>query len=452
MHLPAINNLAPLTPSSTTEGYPWRMILAALAIVLLLSIAGSWLIDQAWGEFHYTNDARFAAFRGVCYWVGDARTLNRISLNGYTDYFYDLSRHHLTDLPDRSWWPMFPVLNAGMIALTGDGVCSGWKVNLLAVLLLVPVIQALTGTRRLSLLVGLMLIPFSLWLYVGMAEGVFLLFSGLLWLICLQAGPGMRHRNIAAGTGALLMGALVGLTKPNSIALMPGFAVMGLITAWQYLTALPQPNTARWREIVNDANPGWAGILAVVGIALGNGLWFWQTSGYYPFYVLLAQRTLWFKQFYAGDLWTMLDYFSGGLEQTLQGELDILGQERLMRLSAPIMIGILALQQLPPRLAGRPARPVPVYARFSLAAILALMFFSGQIHAITRYAMGNIFVVILYLRYVYGDGDEPPIHRLLGIILRREAGAFQAALRLVMLALGPLCTIIVMVIGPQLGI
>ena len=105
------------------------------------------------------------------YWVGDTRTLNRISLYGYTDYAYDLSRNHLTDLPDRSWWPVFPVLTSGMIALTGDGVCAGRTVNSIAVILLIPVIQAITGTRRLEMLLGLMIIPFALWLYVAHGGG-----------------------------------------------------------------------------------------------------------------------------------------------------------------------------------------------------------------------------------------------------------------------------------------
>ncbi len=441
---------AGLRAVSQRSPYPWRLILAAMAIMLLVNIAGAAIVDYVWGEFHYTEDPRYAAFRGVCYWVGDARTLNRISLNGYTDYFYDLSRRHLTDLPDRSWWPVFPLLTSGMIALTGDGVCSGWTVNLLAVLLLIPVIQAITGTRRLSLLLGLAVIPYALWLYVGMAEGVFLLFSGVLWLICLQARPDDRTRNILAGAGALGVGALVGLTKPNSIALIPAFLAWGLADGWRYWRragrALP-----RWTR-ASDLNPGWVAVLASGGIALGNGLWLWQTSGYYPFYVLLAQRTLWFKQFYPGDLGTLLDYFAGGLDQFLQGRVDLLGLEHLKRLTGVLMIAILAVQQLRPRYPGGPRRTVPFYARLSLAAILLLMFFSGQIHAITRYAMGNIFFVVLFLTYVYGSDEEAAFWRLPGVILRCRAGTFAAMLRLTLLVLGLLLTAIVMSLGPQLGI
>lgn len=439
-----------------TAPYPLKTVLAAMALVLFLLVAGSFVIDALWADFHAVEDVRYSAFRGVCYWVGDARTLNRIALYGYTDYLYDLSSRHLTHLPDRSWWPVFPLLTAGMIHLTGDGACSGWWVNALAVMLLVPVLQAITGAHRPAMFVGLVIIPFALWLYVAMAEGVFLLFSGLLWLLCLQGRAGQRWRNVTVGGGALLLGALVGLTKPNSIALMPGFLVLGLLEARRYLRGVgsrsPQPWPARLRYLLSDANPGWAGLLATAGIALGNGLWFYQTSGYYPFYVLLAQRTLWFKQFYPGDLPSLLDYYAGGLQQALEGRLDILGLERLMRLSAPLMIGVLAVQGLPPRWPGGAPRPVPLYARFSLLAVLGLMFYSGQVHAITRYVMGNIFFTVLYLRYVYGTGDEPPLWRLPGIFLRGRPGAFAALLRMIVFCLGPLLTLMVLLIGPQLGI
>jgi len=125
----------------------------------------------------------------------------------------------------------------------------------------------------------------------------------------------------------------------------------------------------------------------------------------------------------------------------------------LMRFSAVVLIGMLALRDLPPRWPGsRPLLRTPLYARLSLAAILALMFFSGQVHAITRYAMGNIFFVVLVLQYVYGREDEPPLWQLPGILLRGRPGAFAALLRLVVWLLGPALTLLVIDIGPQLGI
>lgn len=445
-----------LTPTNTPQGpYPLTMVVLTMIAVLFILIIGAYVVDVAWGDHHAQYDGRFATFRGSCYWVGDTRTLTRISLNGYTDYFYDLSRRHITDLPDRSWWPVFPLLTSWMIQFTGDGACSGWTVNAIAVVLLVPAIQALTRTRRPALLLGLMIIPYALWLYVGMAEGVFLLFSGLLWLVCRQAVPGRRRRNILTGIGALLLGIVVGLTKPNSIALLPAFLVMGWMEHHQHLPAddaAPSPRS-RLSRLLDDANPGWAGLLATTGIALGNGLWFYQTSGYYPFYVLLAQRTLWFKQFHPGDFGELFNYFAGGFTQAAAGQLDLLGMERLLRLSAVTLIGVLALRDLPPRWPGtHPSGSTPLYARLSLAAILALMFFSGQIHAITRYAMGNIFFVVLVLQYVYGREDEPPLWRLPVTILRRQPGAFAALLRIVVWLLGPALTWFVISIGPQLGI
>jgi len=436
-----------------------------MVAVFCLNIIVSFSIDYLWGKYVFNpENPAYITFRSTCYWSGDARTLTRIALYGYSDWFYDLSHRHITDLPDRSWWPVFPVLTAGMIALTGNGQCSGWWVNLIAVTLLVPVIQALTKTRRLSLLIGLMFIPFSLWLYIGMAEGVFLLFSGLLWLVCLQGQNGIRRRNLAAGIGALLLGMLVGLTKPNSLALMPAFLVLAIMQSAEYLKVIlaadcnpplptaqlpTPPRRHRLLRLLSDDNPAWASLLAVVGIALGNGLWIYQTSGYYPFYVVMVQRTLWFKQFRAGDLLSMLSYFYGGVFQTFTNTLDDYGLVRIVRLTAVFMAGGMMLQGLRPRWPGSAARPVPLYARFSLLAVLTLMFSTGQAHAINRYMMGNIFFVVLYLQYVYGAEGEPPLWRLRAI-LRREPGTFGALLRIAAFWLGPLLTLIVMATEPRL--
>ncbi len=433
-----------------------------MVAVFCLNVIISFGIDYLWGKYVFNpENPAYVTFRSTCYWSGDARTLTRIALYGYSDWFYDLSHRHITNLPDRSWWPVFPVLTAGMIALTGNGQCSGWWVNVVAVTLLVPVIQALTKTRRLSLLIGLMFIPFSLWLYIGMAEGVFLLFSGLLWLVCLQGRNGVRRRNLAAGIGALLLGVLVGLTKPNSLALMPAFLVLAIMQSRKYLAFTPFLSSPQGKKgqvlrasqqsvlLVSDGNPAWASVLAVVGIALGNGLWIYQTSGYYPFYVVMVQRTLWFKQFRAGDLLSMLSYFYGGVFQTFANTLDDYGLVRIIRLTAVLMAGGMMLQGLRPRWPGSAARPVPLYARFSLLAVLALMFSTGQAHAINRYVMGNIFFVVLYLQYVYGAEGDPPLWRLRAI-LRREPGTFGALLRIAAFWLGPLLTLIVMATEPRL--
>ncbi|MBN1966951.1 MAG: hypothetical protein JW910_20025 [Anaerolineae bacterium] len=457
-----MQNTSPSAPRRhITDIYPLYRVALAITVVIVILISGSYVVDVVWGNYHYEEHPSYGAFRGVCYWVGDTRTLERIALYGYTDYQYDLSNRHISNLPDRSWWPVFPLLTSAMIDLTGDGTCSNWRVNTIAVLLLVAVLPPLLGTRRLLPLIGLMFVPFAMWMYVGMAEGVFLLVSALLWIVCQQSRPDARRRNLLSGFASLLLGVLVGLTKPNSIALLPAFLVIGLMQSRDYLRAAdgPLPWRARLFRFFSDGNPGWSGILATVGIALGNGIWFYQTSGFYPFYILLMQRTLWFKEFYSGDLTSLFHYFAGGLQQVIDGSLDVLGLERLMRLSAPVMISVLALQNLPPRWPGSAPRPLfernnysELAGRVSLLAILGIVLFGGQIHAITRYAMGNIFFIVFYLRYVYGTEDDPPLWQLPMIVLRRRSGSFRAVLRLLMLVLGPALTWMVMVIGPQLGI
>ena len=118
--------------------------MAGLALVLwiggaAINVAFDWRTGQ--------DDPRYKALSGVCYFAGDARHYTRIALNGYSDYDLALQPPHYTQLNDRGWWPLFPALSSGMMAL-GGGECSGYLVNALAFVLLVPVFQALTGERQ----------------------------------------------------------------------------------------------------------------------------------------------------------------------------------------------------------------------------------------------------------------------------------------------------------------
>ena len=433
-------------------GYPWDAVFLSMMLVLLIVLLGSFAVDAAWTAYwQSTGQPDYARFRGTCYWMGDCRTLIRIAANGYTDYDALTGQRHLTLLPDRSWWPLYVNLTALALRLTGGDYCSGWLVNLIAMTLLPPVIQGITGTRRPSLMTGIALMPFGAWLYAGMAEGLFLLLSGaLLWLSLRRPSPRWRAR-VLWGFLALLLGTLVGLTKPNALALIPGFGLLALARTVRHLEAASAgdaPDSPRsrpkLRRAFDDTNPGWAAVLAAIGLLLGLGLWFYQTSGYYPLYVLMAQRTLWFKQFNSGDPLALASYLMQGWWTAVTGA-GLPGQRPsvMIHFAALNLMAVLIVRDLPPRWPGadRP-RLTPLYATASMLTVLATMFATGQAHAVQRYLIGNVFFAVAFLRYVYGDADEPPLADLPRLVRQRGGYALRALLRLTVLA----CSLLLLII------
>ncbi len=429
--------------ATALRGYPWDAVLFSMLLVVLIVVLGSYAVDAVWtARWNDLGQPVAGRFRGTCYWMGDARILVRIAGNGYSDYDVSLSFRHLTVLPDRSWWPLYVNLTALALRLTGGDYCAGWWVNLFAMALLPPVIQGITGTRRPLLMTGVALLPFGAWLYAAMAEGTFLLLSGvLLWLSLRSPAPsasaGLR---LLWGALALLVGALVGLTKPNALALLPGFGLLALARAAGHLRASDGPPSLRrrLRLALADSNPGWTALLGALGILLGLGLWFHQTSGYYPLYVMMAQRTLWYKEFDAGSPLGFLAHLMGGWWAVLQGRgLPHPLPWNMMEFAALNLMAILIVRDLPPRWPAAPPRsPTPLYATASMLAVFGLMFLSGQAHAVERYFIGNIFFVVAYLRYVYGDEDQPPVAALPRLVRSGGPGAFPALLRLAVLACG----------------
>jgi hypothetical protein len=430
------------------RSYPFDVVLLATMLVILIVVLGTFAQDALWSAFWNHLDRPIAAqFRGTCYWMADARILARIAGNGYTDYGVMLLYRHMTILPDRSWWPVYVNLTAIVTHLTGGYYCSNWIVNLMAMIGLPTVVQAITKTRRPFLLVGVAVLPFGSWLYGGITEGLFLLFSGiLLWMSLHEASPHWRV-NAAWGIAGLLMGIVVGLTKPNSIALLPGFGLLALTRTYTYLrntaAASGQPfRLWRWanlRAALSDSNPGWTALLAMLGMLIGLGAWFYQTSGYYPLYILMAQRTLWYKEFDGGNVLALLSHLTRGWRTVLSGAgLPHPTPWNMQEFAVLTLTAILIVRDLPPRYPGSdPTRkPTPLYASISLITVFWLMFNTGQAHSIQRYYVGNIFFVVAFLRYVYGDEDEPPLAALPGIVRRREAGTLRAVLRLAMFGCG----------------
>ncbi len=444
-------------------GYPWDAVLLASLLVFLIVFLGSFAVDAVW-RINWTAMDRPAAaeFRGTCYWMSDARIMVRIAGQGYSDYDVNLRFRHLTQLPDRSWWPVFVWLSHLSLKLTGGHYCAAWIVNLIALPLLPPVIQGITKTRRAMLMAGVALLPFGFWLYAGISEGIFLLFSGVLLWIALRK-PSARWRvNAAWGILALAMGIIVGLTKPNTLALLPGFGLLAISRTITYLreqAGHPDGRDGRtWldlRRAFDDANPGWTALLGTIGMLLGLGLWFYQTSGFYPIYVLMAQRTLWYKEFDGGSPLAFINYIMLGWLHIFQGQgLPNPSPWNMTHFAALNVMAVLLVRDLPPRWPGADrSRRIPLYAAASILTVFGLMYNTGQAHAIERYLVGNIFYVIALLRYVYGDEDEPPLGALPGILRRREAGSLKAGLRLAVFGSGlgllVMGTIVMVVFGTR---
>ncbi len=457
MSLPSASTAAQ-TLRLRLKGYPFDAVLFAMMLVLLIVILGSFAVDAAWtAQWNLLDRPIAGQFRGTCYWMVDARIYTRIAGSGYSDYDVSLVFRHLTILPDRSWWPVFVNLQALVLHLTGGDYCSGWLVNLVALALLPPVIHGITGSRRPLFLAGVALLPFGVWLYAGLAEGTFLLVSGVLLWVCLRRPSERWRANAGWGLFALAWGVLVGLTKPNALALLPGFGLLALTRTWTHLRAgenVPRLfSRAGLARLLDDANPGWTALLGTLGMLIGLGAWFYQTSGYYPLYVLMAQRTLWYKEFDGGNLLAFLSYITLGWRRVLAG-LGLTDPTPWNMMEFGILTLALALiaRDLPPRWhSALHPRRMPSYAAASLLTVFGLMFFSGQAHSIERYFSANIFFVVAFLRYVYGDEDEPPVAALPGIIRRRGPDALRAALRLALLACIPalmiLETVIMVVYG-----
>jgi hypothetical protein len=414
---------APQWFTDPPSGTPWRALVVALVVVFGLLVAGTLAIDAALEWRTTQENPRYARLPGTCYFAGDARNYMRIAINGYTNYTSWLGPFHFTYLTDRSWWPLFP--NAVDLAIRlGGGMCSTRTVNGIAFLALVPLFQALTGERRWWRLVVVAALPFGAWLYVGEADSFFLALSAALVWICRQGG----RWPVRAGLGALVAGALVGLAKPNALTLVPALAAWATILAVQHARAAPVGGRSRWRHALDNANPGWAPLLGALGIGLANAWWLYQTSGTYPFYVVMVQRTLWWREFDAGSAASFARVFRGAVEFARAGQINMNELQRLVELAAIVFVLALCVAGFPPRWAGSRRSAIPFHWRIGILSTLLLMFLSGQSHSIERYTVSNVFVELAWHRLVFGTPDRPGGWRLT---------TFSGLVRWTWLGLGP---------------
>lgn len=401
--------------------------LALEAGMLLILVGGTRLIDAAFDWRMTQQDARYDALPGTCYWAGDVRNYMRIALDGYTNYPRWLGPPHYTELDDHSWWPLFPNA-AGAVIRLGGGQCSSRTVNGIALLALVPIFAALTGEQRRGRLLILAVIPFGAWLYIGEADTFFLALSALLvWIV----GQGARAPR-RAGIAALAVGVLVGLAKPNALALLPALAVWGIILTKDFFNAerdqgkavetgseqadgptrqkplsspLYSPRALRLNalKLFNDNNPAWAAALGALGIVLGTVWWVYRTSGTYPYFVLMVQRALWWHEFTPWNLASFAHTYQSNVAWVRgSAPLTMLAVQRVVELAGVIFALALSLSRLPPRWPGGERIPIPLPWRVGVWSMLALMLASGQSHAIDRYAASNVFAVLIWYRLVFG--------------------------------------------------
>jgi hypothetical protein len=379
-----------------------------LAVMLAL-VAGSALIDLTfdWYVERAYDDDRYLDMHGTCYWAGDVRNYMRISLDGYTDYSPALNNQHLVRLNDRSWWPLFPVVT-GQVIRHGGGPCSSRTVNAFSYLALVPLFHLVTGERRWWRLLILALIPYGAWMYVGQADTFFLALSLLLvWMIHL----GDRYPR-AAGIGALAAGVLVGLAKANSLTLVPPLGVWALSRTSGHMAArgARNPRQSRWWrrpwQLIDDANPGWTPAMGALGITLANVWWIYQSSGYYPYYVLMVQRTLWYREFVPWNLGSMTRIYTTTLDYIRMDFFTMLQLQRVIELSALVFALALMLSQLPPRWPGGELIPIPFHWRVAVFSVLMLTISSGQAHGLERYLMTNVFLLLTYHRLLFGQPGQ----------------------------------------------
>lgn len=368
--------------------------------VAILLFVGMILIDRAFDHSEENNDLSYLYFRGTCYWAGDTRTYMRIALDGYTNYHTSLLHPHLTHLNDHSWWPLFPAITSSVMTTLGGGMCSGRTVNGIAFLLLVPVVYAVTGDRRWWQLAALAIMPFGAWFFIGQADTLFMLLSGVLIL----AGQSSSRYPVRAALAAFIVGALVGLTKPNGLMLIPALGVWGLMLSWEHWRAYP--TGPRWRRMLESANPGWAPLLGGLGIALTTSWWIYQTSGYYPNYVLLLQRSLWWREFDGGNITSFAHVYSSAVRNMWHQIINNFQLQRAVELVAVVYALALTFSRLPPYWTPRESIHIPLHWRVGVLGTVAFMFVSGQAHGFERYLASNIFVVLIWYRLMFGEPDQ----------------------------------------------
>ncbi len=399
-----------------------RRLLAWLALeaaLLLALLAGTRLIDAAFDWRMTQQDPRYGRLPGTCYWAGDARNYMRIAVDGYTDYTRWLGPPHYTELDDHSWWPLFPRA-ADLVIRLGGGACSARTVNGIALLAVIPLVAALTGERRRWRLLILAVIPFGAWLYIGEADTFFLALSALLvWIV----GQGERYPR-RAGIAALVAGVLVGLAKPNGLALVPALGVWGIaLTKEHFTTEITEENkrkdqrkTGKISQVFSlrslrstafkffaDDNPAWGAALGGIGIVLGTVWWVYRTSGTYPYFVLMVQRSLWWHEFDPWSLASFAHVYQSYFDLLRRaGPVDMLTVQRVIELAGVIFALALSVSHLPPRWPGGEHIPIPLSWRVGVWSMLILMLASGQAHAIDRYTASNIFAVLIWYRRVFG--------------------------------------------------
>jgi hypothetical protein len=168
--------------------------------------------------------------------------------------------------------------------------------------------------------------------------------------------------------------------------------------------------------------------LGALGIVLATAWWFYQTSGFYPYYVLLLQRTLWWREFAEWDPASFAYIFHKAISYARHGLLNLNELARLVELSSLVFGLALGLSHLPPRWPNGERITIPLHWRIGILGTFVLMFASGQSHAVERYAASNVFIVLAWHRLVFG---------LPGQRVTWRVTTFPGLLRWVWLLLGP---------------
>ncbi|MBN1681874.1 MAG: hypothetical protein JW966_16465 [Anaerolineae bacterium] len=401
-----------LRESSTTAlsppppAYPWRAVLLTMLAMLGLLVLGTWLIDAGYDISLRDDDPQWQQLSATCYYIGDARHYTRIAMSGYSSYIAWLGPPHFTYLNDRSWWPLFPNVAALLMRSAGTGACTTRTLNGICFVLLVPLFQALTGERRVWRLLVLAILPFGSWLYIGQADTFFLVLSGVMVLVIRRS----ERRPLLSGLGAFGMGLIVGLAKPNALSLLPALGVWGFALSIAHArTCARTPDTLRHvlQHALSDRNPGWAPLLAALGITLSLSWWVYQTSGYYPFYVLMLQRAMWWREFRQWSLSSFAFVFNKAVSYARGGLINLNELYRLSELINLIFGLALTVCRLPPTWPNGERLSIPLHWRVGVISGYVLMFASGQSHGIERYMLANVFAILTYYRLLFGAPDQP---------------------------------------------
>jgi len=306
-----------------------------------------------------------------------------------------------------SWMPFYPFLHCALNRLAGLSlVYTGIFITTLAagvaVFFAALTLRAL-GVARPALVALTVIAPLfgATWLFLPGADALFLAMSMLgLWLVVRPPAAGPRGEALRT-LAALPLGALILLTKPNALPLVPALAFAFLYQSWRrsLLAGYTAPFNVFIADVVIDQTRpllrlfrvaderrvlryDWPPLLLAAGIGLGMAFWlaYSSTISGVPFYFLDQQLNYWGRAWAAGDLAGMFRYYAQMFDLANVGQ--PWQWQPAWNLAASVSVLVPAA-----------SRRVPIVLRGMLLCLVVFIQFAGLAHNANERYLGSTALV-----------------------------------------------------------